>query len=81
MDRILEKFKMFNCFYRLCELQSRDDLIKAMLQNMDFNIDGHARIILSKVLTTGYKVSLLIMMNSISARAAVCDKLFAALDA
>ncbi|RIA92645.1 Rapamycin-insensitive companion of mTOR, N-term-domain-containing protein [Glomus cerebriforme] len=53
--RLLEKFKIFNTFYRLTELRSREDLIKAIITNLDYSLDGHPRILLSKVMTSGYK--------------------------
>ncbi|GBC19604.2 hypothetical protein RIR_jg41870.t1 [Rhizophagus irregularis DAOM 181602=DAOM 197198] len=53
--RLLEKFKIFNTFYHLSELRSREDLIKAIITNLDYSLDGHPRILLSKVMTSGYK--------------------------
>ncbi|KAI0822217.1 Rapamycin-insensitive companion of mTOR, N-term-domain-containing protein [Trametes gibbosa] len=52
---LLEKFKLFTAFYRLTELRSRDDLIKGIIENLDYSIDGHSRIVLSKTLTSVYK--------------------------
>lgn len=53
--KLLEKFKIFNTFYQLSELKSREDLIKTVITNLDYNLDGHPRILLSKVMTSGYK--------------------------
>ncbi|KAJ3178983.1 hypothetical protein HDU87_003252 [Geranomyces variabilis] len=53
--RLLEKFRMFSLFYRLTELRSRDDLVKAMILCMDYSRDNHSRVLLSKVMTSGYK--------------------------
>ncbi|CAI2163170.1 13482_t:CDS:10 [Funneliformis geosporum] len=53
--RLLERFKIFNTFYHLSELKSREDLIKAIITNLDYSLDGHPRILLSKVMTSGYK--------------------------
>ncbi|CAH1758092.1 9203_t:CDS:10 [Entrophospora sp. SA101] len=53
--KLLEKFKIFNTFYHLSELKSREDLIKAIITNLDYSLDGHPRILLSKVMTSGYK--------------------------
>ncbi|KAG9297891.1 hypothetical protein G9A89_000054, partial [Geosiphon pyriformis] len=53
--RLLEKFKIFNTFYHLSELRSREDLIKVIITSLDYSLDGHPRIILSKVMTSGYK--------------------------
>ncbi|CDO75419.1 hypothetical protein BN946_scf184916.g3 [Trametes cinnabarina] len=52
---LLEQFKLFTAFYHLTELRNREDLIKAMIENLDYNIDGHSRIVLSKALTSPYK--------------------------
>ncbi|KAI9732617.1 MAG: hypothetical protein M1834_003953 [Cirrosporium novae-zelandiae] len=48
---IFEKWHMINMFYHIIELSARDDLIQALLGNMDFSIDGHLRVMLSKALT------------------------------
>ncbi|KAI8986238.1 Rapamycin-insensitive companion of mTOR, N-term-domain-containing protein [Trametes punicea] len=52
---LLEKFKFFTAIYRLTELRSREDLIKGIIENLDYSIDGHSRIVLSKALTSPYK--------------------------
>ncbi|KAK9759943.1 hypothetical protein K7432_016516 [Basidiobolus ranarum] len=52
---LMEQFKIFSLYYHLSELRSRDDLIKAILGNMDYSMDGHPRIILSKIMTSAYK--------------------------
>ncbi|KAF8967140.1 Rapamycin-insensitive companion of mTOR, N-term-domain-containing protein [Flammula alnicola] len=52
---LLEKFKIFTAFYHLSELRSREDLIKGIIENLDYSIDGHPRIVLSKALTSSYK--------------------------
>ncbi|RXW24422.1 hypothetical protein EST38_g1410 [Candolleomyces aberdarensis] len=52
---ILEKNYIFSAFYRLSELRSREDLIKGIVENLDYSVDGHARIVLSKALTSTYK--------------------------
>ncbi|EPS40449.1 hypothetical protein H072_5728 [Dactylellina haptotyla CBS 200.50] len=50
---MMERWKMFNMFYHISELRSRDDLMFYFISAMDFTTDGHPRIILSKALTTG----------------------------
>ncbi|KAF2205609.1 hypothetical protein GQ43DRAFT_477202 [Delitschia confertaspora ATCC 74209] len=50
--QILERWKVINMFYHIIELHSRDDLIKALLSNMDYSLDGHLRIIISKAMTS-----------------------------
>ncbi|TFK61396.1 hypothetical protein BDN72DRAFT_805030 [Pluteus cervinus] len=52
---ILEKNRVFTAFYHLSELRSREDLIKGIIETLDYSIDGHPRIILSKALTSSYK--------------------------
>ncbi|KAF9286034.1 hypothetical protein BGZ68_003305 [Mortierella alpina] len=54
-SKLLEKFKIFNLYYRLSELRSRDDIVKKIITSMDYSMDGHPRVILSKVMTSGYK--------------------------
>ncbi|KAJ9668040.1 hypothetical protein H2201_001846 [Coniosporium apollinis] len=49
---ILERWKVINMFYHIIELPSRDDLIKALLSNMDYSLDSHLRIIISKAMTS-----------------------------
>ncbi|KAF9781640.1 Rapamycin-insensitive companion of mTOR, N-term-domain-containing protein [Thelephora terrestris] len=52
---LLEKFKIFTAFYHLSELRSREDLMKLIIENLDYSTDGHPRIVLSKALTSSYK--------------------------
>lgn len=52
---ILIKWKMINMFYHIVERQDRDDLIRALLSNLDYTLDSHPRIILSKALIAGSK--------------------------
>ncbi|KAK3821257.1 MAG: Rapamycin-insensitive companion of mTOR, N-term-domain-containing protein [Benniella sp.] len=54
-SRLLEKFKIFNLYYRLSELRSRDYIAMRIIATMDYSIDGHPRVILSKSMTSGYK--------------------------
>ncbi|KAI8620159.1 Rapamycin-insensitive companion of mTOR, N-term-domain-containing protein, partial [Chytriomyces sp. MP71] len=52
---ILNSFKIFNMYYLITELQSREDLIKALVYSVDFTKDGHERVILSKLMTSSEK--------------------------
>ncbi|KAF7728197.1 hypothetical protein EC973_006591 [Apophysomyces ossiformis] len=52
--RMMEKFKIFSLFYKLSELRNRDDLKVAIITNMDYTLDGHPRVLLSKIMTSGY---------------------------
>ncbi|KAG0307192.1 hypothetical protein BGZ98_000828 [Dissophora globulifera] len=54
-SKLLERFKIFNLYYRLSELRSRDDIVKKIISSMDYSMDGHPRVILSKIMTSGYK--------------------------
>ncbi len=49
--QIIERWRMVNMFYHIMELDTRDDLIRALLSNMDFSLDSHLRVMLSKALT------------------------------
>lgn len=53
--RLMEQWHMMDICYHLVELKDRDDLIKALLGNMDYTLDTHLRVILSKALTSGVK--------------------------
>ncbi|TGZ82274.1 hypothetical protein EX30DRAFT_220854 [Ascodesmis nigricans] len=52
---MMEKWHMFSTFYHITDLQSRPDLSELFVRTMDFTLEGHPRIILSKVLTNGPK--------------------------
>ena len=49
--QMIERWRMINMFYRIMELDGRNDLIRALLSNMDFSLDSHLRVMLSKALT------------------------------
>ncbi|KAF1983742.1 hypothetical protein K402DRAFT_338086 [Aulographum hederae CBS 113979] len=49
---ILERWRFFNIFYHIIEIPDRDDLIKALLSGMDYSLEGHLRIIISKAMTS-----------------------------
>ncbi|KAF8139513.1 Rapamycin-insensitive companion of mTOR, N-term-domain-containing protein [Mycena galopus ATCC 62051] len=51
---LLQKFKIFTAFYHLSELKDREDLVKGIIENLDYTIDGHSRIVLSKTLTSSF---------------------------
>ena len=52
---ILIRWRIINMFYHIVELKDRDDLIRALLTNLDYTLDSHPRIILSKAMTAGSK--------------------------
>ncbi|KIJ64502.1 hypothetical protein HYDPIDRAFT_175469 [Hydnomerulius pinastri MD-312] len=49
---LMEKSKIFTAFYHLSELRNREDLITTVITNLDYTIDGHPRVVLSKALTS-----------------------------
>lgn len=53
--QILERWKIINIFYHVVELKDRDDLLRALLMNLDYTLDSHPRIILSKAMIASSK--------------------------
>ncbi|THX45207.1 hypothetical protein D6D11_07557 [Aureobasidium pullulans] len=53
--QLMERWKIINMFYHIVELKGRDDLIMALLTNLDYTLDSHPRIILSKAMISGSK--------------------------
>ncbi|KAM0790272.1 hypothetical protein ACM66B_005576 [Microbotryomycetes sp. NB124-2] len=53
--KLLNQLRIFSSFYRISELRGRDDLFRAVLVNLDYSNDGHARVLLSKALTASHK--------------------------
>ena len=52
---IMERWHMVNMFYHIIDLKDRNDLIRALLGNMDYTLDSHLRVMLSQSLTSGSK--------------------------
>ena len=52
---IMERWRMVNMFYHIVETHSRPDLIRALLSNLNYTLDGHLRVVLSKALTSSPK--------------------------
>jgi rapamycin-insensitive companion of mTOR len=52
---IMERWHMINMFYHIIDLKDRNDLIRALLGNMDYSLDSHLRVMLSQSLTSGSK--------------------------
>ena len=50
--QMIERWRMINMFYHIMELDERKDLIRILLSNMDFSLDSHLRVMLSKALTS-----------------------------
>lgn len=53
--QLMEKHYMMNIFYSILQLPRRDDLLKALLGNMNYSQDTHLRVMLSQALTAGQK--------------------------
>lgn len=53
--QILERWHIINMFYHIVELKNRDDLIRCLLSSLDYSLDSHPRIILSKAMVAGSK--------------------------
>ncbi|PFH63273.1 hypothetical protein XA68_14925 [Ophiocordyceps unilateralis] len=52
---LLERWRMFNMMYHIVDLKQRPDLIKLLLSNFDYSLQGHPRVLLSKALVAGTK--------------------------
>ena len=52
---IISRWRMLNMFYHIIDLKDRDDIIQLLLGNMDFTLNSHLRVMLSKALTAGPK--------------------------
>ncbi|KAI0022018.1 Rapamycin-insensitive companion of mTOR, N-term-domain-containing protein [Xylariomycetidae sp. FL0641] len=53
--RILERRQMFNMMYHIIDFKQRPDLVKLLLTHLDYSLQGHPRVLLSKALTAGEK--------------------------
>lgn len=53
--QMLDRWRIFNMMYHIVDLKQRLDLIKLMLSNFDYTLQGHPRVLLSKALTAGTK--------------------------
>ncbi|KAJ3323507.1 hypothetical protein HDV06_001784 [Boothiomyces sp. JEL0866] len=54
-EKLFEEHNIWSLYYQLTELRGRDDIIKWIINTGNYSIDGHARAILSKLLSSGYK--------------------------
>ncbi|KAI0200485.1 Rapamycin-insensitive companion of mTOR, N-term-domain-containing protein [Astrocystis sublimbata] len=52
---MLERWRVFNMMYHIIDLKQRPDLIKMILSNLDYSLQGHPRVLLSKALTGSNK--------------------------
>ncbi|KAG9242741.1 Rapamycin-insensitive companion of mTOR, N-term-domain-containing protein [Calycina marina] len=53
--QMLDRWRMINMMYHIIDLKQQPDLIKLLLQNFDYSLAGHPRVLLSKALTAGSK--------------------------
>ncbi|KAF3021901.1 hypothetical protein E8E14_005470 [Neopestalotiopsis sp. 37M] len=53
--QMLERWRIFNMIYHIVDFNQRPDLIKLILANFDYGLQGHPRVLLSKALTAGTK--------------------------
>ncbi|KAI0392305.1 Rapamycin-insensitive companion of mTOR, N-term-domain-containing protein [Xylariaceae sp. FL0594] len=53
--QILERWRIFHMMYHIIDFKQRPDLTKMILTNLDYSLQGHPRILLSKTLTAGTK--------------------------
>ncbi|OTB07142.1 hypothetical protein M426DRAFT_53909 [Hypoxylon sp. CI-4A] len=53
--QMLERWRIFNMMYHIVDFKQRPDLIKLLLSNLYYSIQGHPRVLLSKALTAGTK--------------------------
>lgn len=53
--QIMERWHMMDMFYHILDRRDRDDLLRAILGNMDFSLDTHLRVMLSQALTSAFK--------------------------
>ncbi|KAL8674117.1 MAG: hypothetical protein Q9168_001454 [Polycauliona sp. 1 TL-2023] len=53
--QMFERWHMINISYHILDLRDRDDLVELLLGNMDFTLDSHLRVMLSKALTASHK--------------------------
>ena len=54
---MIGRWRMINMFYHIIDLKNRDDLVQLLLGNMDFSLDSHLRVMLSKALTSCSKTT------------------------
>ncbi|KAI1432738.1 Rapamycin-insensitive companion of mTOR, N-term-domain-containing protein [Xylaria sp. CBS 124048] len=53
--QMLERWRIFNMMYHIIDFKQRPDLIKLILTNLDYSLQGHPRVLLSKALTASTK--------------------------
>jgi rapamycin-insensitive companion of mTOR len=51
----MERWHMMDMFYHILDRRDRDDLLRAILGNMEYALDTHLRVMLSQALTSAFK--------------------------
>ncbi|KAI8898408.1 Rapamycin-insensitive companion of mTOR, middle domain-containing protein [Globomyces pollinis-pini] len=54
-EGLLNENNIWSFYYQLTELRGRDDIARLIITTGNYAVDGHMRIILSKLLSSGYK--------------------------
>ncbi|GAA5860724.1 hypothetical protein JCM3774_006265 [Rhodotorula dairenensis] len=54
-SRLLDQSRIFTAIHRVAELRNRDDLVMLIIENLDYTLDGHARVFLGRALTSSFK--------------------------
>ncbi|OUM61326.1 hypothetical protein PIROE2DRAFT_45313 [Piromyces sp. E2] len=52
-NKILERNQIWTEIYKVINLKNRDDLLKILIQSLDYNLDYHPRVILITIMTSG----------------------------
>ena len=71
---MMEKWHMISMFYHIIDLKDREDLVETLLGNLDFSIDSHLRVLLSKALTAASK-EIRLFATKLLRRYAISDEL------
>ncbi|CAO1619687.1 unnamed protein product [Parajaminaea phylloscopi] len=50
---LLARFNIWSAMYRLCQSRSRDDIVRVMIEKLDFTFEGHPRVLLGWILCSG----------------------------
>jgi rapamycin-insensitive companion of mTOR len=54
--KVLEEYRIINVLYSLTLIKNRDDIAMLMISKFDSTVEGHGRIILTRLLISGSKV-------------------------
>jgi rapamycin-insensitive companion of mTOR len=62
---LLQRWRMFNMMYHILSHKQRPDLIKLLLNNFDYTIPGHPRVLIEQALTSGTRDIRITATNSL----------------